>query len=993
MGSTTSYGTLVPPRNSNKRPCHYFPSTIPMFVASRDDPPAAEPKSLAVQSPAAVPLPTTDPSRLVAEPKSLAILSPVAATRPLAVTTRVAVPSPVDATSTLAAIAPGVLAVPSPVDATSTLAAIAHGVLAVQSPVVATRPLAAAAPVPPTAKAMLSPAPAPIAATLEQAPAIALASLSVAGSYRLRPDNLGKSALSLALLLESGMSFEELCVHHRGASCLADPKLLPHTAAPILSTLRSTGAPAHLSSAQWTEGQRDAATKRGPHKGTHEHIEFMRAEFFDMVNAGQWLVLPYQAVRELPNLRISPTGVVPQRDRRPRPIVDYTFSEVNDATVSQAPDAIQFGAALQRFLQRLERADTRRGPIKLAKTDISDAFMRVWISLQTIPCLGAILPSYPDEEPLIAFPMILPMGWVDSPNYLCAVTETIADLANARFATNDLSSATHRLNQTARTAPTDTVPGHHDASIRPPPTTRSQGPIKPPLNFTDVYMDDFIAASQLSGADLDRSRATLFESIDSVLRPLLPSDNPHRKDPISIKKLLKGDAAWATRKSILGWTIDTVRRTVELPPHRLARLHELLASIPRGQNRTSRRKWQQLLGELRSMVLAIPGGRGLFSQLQSVLLHAQDPKPTDRLRLSTAVHDQLDDFRWLANELSDRPTRWAEIVDSAPTFLGTVDASGLGMGGTWIPVGPTTAPMLWRLPFSSDIQTALVSSDNPLGTITNSDLEQLALVCHPDILTSHHDVREHTICALSDNTAAISREHRGSSSVDAPSAYLCRLASIHQRTHRYRLKADYLPGPLNVMADDLSRRWDLSDSQILAYFNSTYPQTQPWQLCHLRPALISTTMKALSMQHCAPDSLMADKLPPAPTGVSGQTFVSNTTWTPTCPKDPMQSTGSRFSLSEYELAGFPPPITLSELTRWQMPSLTLARRTQWPTTPTLDMYRELPHSIRNWPESSTVSANKIPPHPALCHYQSSSSTSRLPSLRNRTLHSPVARRT
>jgi hypothetical protein len=305
-----------------------------------------------------------------------------------------------------------------------------------------------------------------------------------------------------------------------------------------------------------------------------------------------------------------------------------------------------------RFLQRLERADKRRGTIKLAKTDISDAFMRVWISLETIPCLGAILPSYPDEEPLIAFPMILPMGWVDSPNYLCAVTETIADLANARFATNDLSPATHRLNETARTAPIDGAQLPRATSNSPPPTTRSLGPLKPPLNFTDVYMDDFIAASQLSGADLDRARSTLLESIDSVLRPLLPSDNPNRKDPISIKKLLKGDVAWATRKSILGWTINTVNRTVELPPHRLDRLHELLASIPRSQHRTSRRKWQQLLGELRSMVLAIPGGRGLFSQLQSVLLHAENPKPTDRLHLSTAVLDQLDDFRWLAKELA-----------------------------------------------------------------------------------------------------------------------------------------------------------------------------------------------------------------------------------------------------------------------------------------------------------------------------------------------------
>jgi hypothetical protein len=324
--------------------------------------------------------------------------------------------------------------------------------------------------------------------------------------------------------------------------------------------------------------------------------------------------------------------------------------------VSQAPDSIQFGAALLCFLQRLERAETHRGPIKLAKTDISDAFMRVWILLDTIPCLGAILPSYPDEEPLVAFSMILPMGWVDSPSYLCAVTETIANLANARFTTNDLAASNHGLNETARTLPTDAAPTPTTFHGVPPPTTRSQGPLKPPLNFTDVYMDDFLAASQLSSTALDQARSTLFESIDKILRPLLPTDNPHRKDPISIKKLLKGDAAWATRKSILGWSIDTVARTIELPPQRLARLWELLASIPTSQRRTSRQKWQQLLGELRSMVLVIPGGRGLFSQLQSVLLATHNPKPTDRLQLSQPVHDQLNDFWWLAGELESRPT-------------------------------------------------------------------------------------------------------------------------------------------------------------------------------------------------------------------------------------------------------------------------------------------------------------------------------------------------
>jgi hypothetical protein len=225
------------------------------------------------------------------------------------------------------------------------------------------------------------------------------------------------------------------------------------------------------------------------------------------------------------------------------------------------------------------------------------------------------------------------------------------------------------------------------------------------------------------------------------------------------------------------------------------------------------------------MVLAIPGGRGLFSQLQAVLLSAHDPKPTDRLQLSQPVHDQLNDLRWLANELESRPTRWAEIVDSAPTFLGTVDASGLGMGGTWLSTNSHITPLLWRFPFSQEIQNSLVSSGNLSGTITNSDLEQLSLVCHPDVLTSHHDIRE---CALSNNTAAVLRDRRGSTSVNAPSAYLCRLAAIRQRSHHYCFNVDYLLGPLNVLADDLSRCWDLSDSQWLAHFNSIYPQTLSW---------------------------------------------------------------------------------------------------------------------------------------------------------------------
>ena len=274
----------------------------------------------------------------------------------------------------------------------------------------------------------------------------------------------------------------------------------------------------------------------------------------------------------------------------------------------------------------------------------------------------------------------------------------------------------------------------------------------------------------------------LFESLDSIFWPLSPEDNPTHKEPISVKKLKAGDAYWSQWKVVLGWLIDTLARTIELPPHRVARLRTLLASISPTQVTVSRRKWQQLLGELRSMSLALPASRGFFSQLQSVLTHSDMPRPSDHLPLSPAAHDALDDFWWLADSVASRPTRWGEIVPQAdPYYLGAQDASAQGMGGVWFLREPTQAPpLLWHCAFDTTMSRAVVSFENPTGTITNSDLELAAHVAAYDVLTEEVDMREATAHALSDNTPTLSWAKRGSVSTDSPSAYLLRLHALHQ---------------------------------------------------------------------------------------------------------------------------------------------------------------------------------------------------------------------
>jgi hypothetical protein len=69
---------------------------------------------------------------------------------------------------------------------------------------------------------------------------------------------------------------------------------------------------------------------------------------------GYWTVVPYKTLRRHPALRLSPAGVVPQHNRRPRPIIDYSYYDLNAQAVPLAPEhAMQLGATFQRLIQRL----------------------------------------------------------------------------------------------------------------------------------------------------------------------------------------------------------------------------------------------------------------------------------------------------------------------------------------------------------------------------------------------------------------------------------------------------------------------------------------------------------------------------------------------------------------------------------------------------------------------------------------------------------------
>ena len=178
------------------------------------------------------------------------------------------------------------------------------------------------------------------------------------------------------------------------------------------------------------------------------------------------------------------------------------------------------------------------------------------------------------------------------------------------------------------------------------------------MRYCDVYVDDFIGLAQGNHRQRRQIKRALLHSLDRVLRPLEDGDSTDRQEPASVKKMLKGDAAWTTEKSILGWIVNTKDDTVRLPPHRIQRLLEMQ-------------------GECSVRYKKPSGTRTQETEFDSAFLQ---------------------DFKWLALSLAERPTKIAEIIpDRYPDAVGACDAAVAGMGGVWfVPTEENVQPTLWR---------------------------------------------------------------------------------------------------------------------------------------------------------------------------------------------------------------------------------------------------------------------------------------------------------
>jgi hypothetical protein len=158
-------------------------------------------------------------------------------------------------------------------------------------------------------------------------------------------------------------------------------------------------------------------------------------------------------------LKISPIAAIPHKSKDFRSILDLSFrlrlknggvqTSVNKSTKETAPAGAidQIGECLSRIIHAFAEADDDT-KIFMAKWDIKDGFWRMDCAAGKEWNFTYVLPQEEGEPLTLAVPTSLQMGWVESPPYFCAATETSRDISTDYIETKVISLHATNLNAT-----------------------------------------------------------------------------------------------------------------------------------------------------------------------------------------------------------------------------------------------------------------------------------------------------------------------------------------------------------------------------------------------------------------------------------------------------------------------------------------------------------------------------------------------------------------
>ena len=141
----------------------------------------------------------------------------------------------------------------------------------------------------------------------------------------------------------------------------------------------------------------------------------------------------------------------------------------------------------------------------------------------------------------------------------------------------------------------------------------------------------------------------------------------------------------------------------------------------------------------------------------------------------------MKDWGQLITEAGQEPIHVKELVVGDAAYKGTLDASGEGAGGMWLPGTKPLAPIVWHWKWPQEVKEGLVTFANPKGKITNSDLEMAAELLGWLVLEANVPLRHKHVGMCSDNSTTVAWQMRGASKRSAVANRLLRVMVVTMR--------------------------------------------------------------------------------------------------------------------------------------------------------------------------------------------------------------------
>lgn len=429
------------------------------------------------------------------------------------------------------------------------------------------------------------------------------------------------------------------------------------------------------------------------------------------------------------------------------------LESVNEASNKElAPQHAMYelGNVIPRIIWEMAKAPEYGIPLLFTKIDLKDGYWRMVVDEDDAWNFAYVLPKLDDnKETQLVIPDALQMGWSESPPFFCVATETARDIADNYF-TADNNLPAHPNEDTIMKIDWNKIPHKvkQDEDVKV-------------LHLLKVYIDDFIGMIQSTDEKklLNFTRAIL----KGITRIFPPPDvtGSVMGPPISPKKL-EEKGPWEARKEILGWILDGIARTIQLPAEKCKKLIHQLRKVEKKET-IATKELESIHGKLQFASIGIPMGKSILGLVDTIVAGANRHNKS-KIKVTEVLKDYCRNWRALLYLMQSRPSHVKELVrNPKPAYQGLVDAAGWGVGGVWFSGFKLIPPIVWYFEWPEHIRNNLCTDNNPEGPITISDLELLGIFMHwltLEKVIGKDKLEKESLAIWCDNISAVAWVHK-----------------------------------------------------------------------------------------------------------------------------------------------------------------------------------------------------------------------------------------